>query len=58
MPQFPLLQTLRQLLRAPVQRVMGPPDVAPVEFEAVDLAAQLVPEVYRPLSCAVGATRP
>lgn len=58
MAQIPLLQTLRQLLNASAQRVMGSPDVPPVEFEAVDLAAQLVPEVYRPLSTTLGANRP
>jgi hypothetical protein len=56
MTQIPLLKELRQLLAASVRNVMRPEDGTPVEFEARGLVEQLVPEVYRPLSTALGTT--
>lgn len=45
----------RSLLRPVLGSVTSPEDVRPVEFEAPDLAAQLVPDVYRPLGTTLGA---
>ena len=56
MTQIPLLKELRQLLAAPVRSVTEPTDGTPVEFEVAGLVGQLVPEVYRPLSTALGTT--
>lgn len=55
MMNIPLLSEFRDVLVASVRSVVGPADGTPVEFEVRGLVGQLVPEVYRPLSTALGA---
>lgn len=58
MTNIPVVKEFRQLLAASIQNVMEPADGTPVEFEVRALVGQLVPEVYRPLSTALGALPP